>query len=245
MKFLVLSRTSLHAALAFVLLSFGSLSLGQDSDWSEWKSAPNFPGIKIRVLCGTYLKSTGNADWHFQFLNAYQKRVALTYEEESSRSTGNPPTFGSPGLHHLDPGEKSPAFTSYLRGSCESRKRIYIRVVSIADGQGNKMRPRAGSSQSGGFGGSSARTNPASSSSQRKASGGTQIGAAVGASEKTRIGAATQNESSTTATRRADDLAGAWDCTETESYSWTSQQTITRHYTAIFNKDGSWRFKGG
>jgi hypothetical protein len=243
MKRLALSRFFLRAALAFVLLLFGSTSPAQDSDWSEWKSAPNFPGIKIRVLCGTYLPSTGNASWHFQFLNAYTKRVALTYEEESSRSTGHPPTFSSPGLDHLDPGEKSPQLTTILRGSCESRKRIYIRVVSIADEQGNKMRPRAGSSQSGGFGSSSERTNSASTSIQRKSSGGTQITAAAGAPENTQVGTAPQNHSSTTASRPADDLAGAWDCTETESYSWTSQEAVLRHYTAIFNKDGSWRFK--
>lgn len=128
------------------------LGVSQDNpDWSDWKSAPNFPGIKIRVLCGTYVQSTGNAQWSFQFQNTYSKKVYLVYQEETGESTGAPPTFSTPGGRNLGPGEKSDVYTDYLRGSCESRKQIFIRIVSVSDDQGNQTQARKGASRSGAF----------------------------------------------------------------------------------------------
>ena len=141
------------------------------SDWSDWKSAPNFPGIKIRVLCGTYLQSTGNAQWSFQFQNTYSKKVYLVYQEETGDSTGAPPTFSTPGGRNLGPGEKSDVYTDYLRGTCESRKQIFIRIVSISDEQGNQTQAQAGSSRSGAF-----KTPPQSSSAAGTLSAGSQQG---------------------------------------------------------------------
>jgi hypothetical protein len=121
------------------------------SDWGDWKDAPNFPGIKIRVLCSTYLESTGKAEWNFQFQNSYTKKVYLVYQEESPDSKGAPPKFGSPGGRNLDPGAKSDVYTVYLAGTCDDRKRIYIRIVSISDEQGNQTQARAGAPRSGAF----------------------------------------------------------------------------------------------
>jgi hypothetical protein len=156
----MLHKTHIRLALLFlVFVSFPLSALSQDnpptvkpSDWSDWRSAPNFPGIKIRVLCSTYLQSSGNAEWNFQFQNTYSKKIYLVYQEEASDSTGTPPKFGAPGGRNLGPGEKSDAYTDYLRGTCDSRKQIFIRIVSIDDAKGVPLRAQAGSSRSSGFG---------------------------------------------------------------------------------------------
>src|SRR5205814_4036171 len=119
--------------------------------WSDWKSAPNFPRIKIRVLCGTYVQSTRNAQWSFQFLNSYSKKIYFVYQEERGDSTGNPPKFGSQEGISLGAGGKSDIYTDYLRGTCDERKRIYIRVVSTTDDKGNQTQAPAGTRQSVAF----------------------------------------------------------------------------------------------
>jgi hypothetical protein len=141
-----------NTALILLYSLFGyPLCAQANSDWSEWRSAPNFPGIKIRVLCGTYLESTGNAQWAFQFINAYPKKVYLLYQEESGDSTGTPPKFSSPSGHYLNPGQKSDVYTNYLKGSCEARTRLYIRVISIKDEQGVPIPVKEGMPRSGSF----------------------------------------------------------------------------------------------
>src|SRR5437016_6182936 len=133
-----MSRKNLFQLVPLVLLflsfcpllarSQGNPPTVSSSDWGDWKSAPNFPGIKIRVLCSTYLESTGNAEWNYQFQNTYSKKVYLVYQDEAVGSTGAPPTFSSPSGRNLDPGEKSAAYTDYLKGTCDSRKQIFIRI---------------------------------------------------------------------------------------------------------------------
>jgi len=118
-----------------------------DPRWGDWRSAPNFPGIEIRVACGTYVPSTGDAQWSFQFKNTYPKKVYLVYQEEAAESTGHPPTFSSPGGRNLDPGEKSDMYTDYLQGTCAARKQIFIKVNSISDDEGNQTEAKPGASQ--------------------------------------------------------------------------------------------------
>jgi hypothetical protein len=65
----------------------------------------------------------------------------LTYQEERVNSTGNPPTFYAPGTTHLRSQQKSSIYAAYLKGSCESRKRLYIKVQSVVDRQGKHFKP--------------------------------------------------------------------------------------------------------
>ena len=154
--------------LGLLFLFCPLILLPQDQpQWGDWKSAPNFPGIKVRVLCSdTGLESIGRASWNFQFQNTYSKQVYLVYQFETVDSTGAPPRFGAPGGRNLDPGEKSAAYSTSLPGSCQSRKEMFIRIVSISDTQGNQIRARAGASGSGAFA-----KAPRSSSTARNSSG--------------------------------------------------------------------------
>lgn len=163
----------------FVFLLFAPVALkaqlfgisDNDPRWGDWRSAPNFPGIEIRVACGTYDPSTGDAQWSFQFRNTYAKKVYLVYEEEASDSTGHPPTFSSPGGRNLDPGEKSDMYTDYLQGTCAARKQIFIKVDSISDDEGNQTEPKPGASQTSALAGASPdEPKPGNSGSGKSAS---------------------------------------------------------------------------
>jgi len=162
----LLVQTSLLLLGCFLSVS----GLAQDnSDWSDWKAAPNFPGIKIRVICRGYVESSpGNALWEYQFMNSYMDKIFLIYEDEAVSSTGFPPVFSTPSEHALNPGEKSDVYSDYLRGTCETRMRIYIRVVSVKDDGGIKMQPKIASSwrSAGAFGRQNADTTPPSPSPQ-------------------------------------------------------------------------------
>jgi len=105
------------------------------------------------VLCSTSLRSTGKAEWNYQFQNTYSKKVYLVYQDEAVSSTGAPPTFSAPSGKNLGPGEKSAAYTDYLNGTCDSRRQIFIRVVSISDTQGNQMQAKPRTSKATGFAG--------------------------------------------------------------------------------------------
>ncbi len=185
-----------------------------DPGWSAWKSSPNFPGIKIRVMCGTYVPSTGDAQWSFQFMNTYSKRVYLVYQEETADSTGNPPKFGASGGRNLGSDEKSDIYTDYLRGTCDSRKQIFIRVVRVSDDQGTQMQARAGTSRSGSF-----TSPPQSSAVSGSRSAGSPSGASganagvVSSSQSASPSAAPRAPAAPRTPRPGDSLAGsAWVC---------------------------------
>jgi hypothetical protein len=218
-------KATCRVALLIALVVFFALqAIGQDnSDWSDWKPTPNFPGIKIRVLCETN-PTTGNGQWSYQFLNTYSHKVYLVYQDEAVNSTGNPPTFSPIGGHYQNSGEKSDVYTDYLHGSCDTRKTLYIRVVSIKDDQGNQMQPKAGSSRSSAFGGRGTVKSAASSSSQSGPSGGAQSGAAIA------NGGASPGQN---AAETAVSLTGTtWRCTTT-----VSPNDGHAHYLITFNPD--------
>ena len=184
--------------LALLLVAFSATLWSQDNnDWTDWKSAPNFPGIKIRVVCYDSPESDGQSQWRFQFMNTYQQRVALTYQEEATGSRSNPPKFGAPSLGSLDPSQTSEIYTVYLGGSCHAHGRIYIRVVSIKDDRGARMQPKTGASRSAAFG------TTAQSGAMTGRSGHSETAAAAG-THKNVVPAARSTTS---------DLGGtSWDC---------------------------------
>gem|GEM_PF-6003421 len=152
--FLVFPMLILFAAPVIVRAQLFGIS-DNDPRWGSWQSAPNFPGIKIRVACGTYDPSGGNSQWSFQFQNTYPKKVYLVYQEEAGDSTGHPPTFDSPGGRNLESGEKSDMYTDYLSGTCAARKQIFIKVNSISDDEGNQTEAKPGASQTSALAGAS------------------------------------------------------------------------------------------
>lgn len=197
-----------------------------DPRWGAWTSAPNFPGIEIRVACGTYVPSTGDAQWSFQFRNMYPKKVYLAYQEEASDSTGKPPTFDSPGGRNLDPGEMSDMYTDYLQGSCAARKQIFIRVVSISDDDGNQTDAKAGAPQDSAVAGGSLFThkpddrssaNPNQANSRSVQTNGSSASANGGsfASTGQQITVVNQNGN---AANGSPSIVGTWNCESVTNY---------------------------
>jgi hypothetical protein len=129
---------------AAVALCSASASAQDGAEWSDWKATPNFPGIKVRVICHD-VPGTGDSEWGFQFVNTYQKWVQVHFQEESGDSTGLPPKFSVPSEQDLSSGQQSPIYTDYVKRSCDARKKLYIRVRSVKDDQGNQTQPKAGS----------------------------------------------------------------------------------------------------
>jgi hypothetical protein len=213
---LLFTPTNLRAQL------FGTSE--NDPRWGDWKSAPNFPGIEIRVACGTYVPSSGDTQWSFQFRNAYSKKVYLVYEEEAGDSTGSPPKFSAPGARNLDAGQKSDIYTAYLRGTCEARKQIFIRVVSISDDQGHQTQAHKGTSRSGAF--ESAAPSSSSSTSARTTGGLTT----PGSSGKTQAPGTTSQPSSSGQGQLSQTDSDSHASVSVSGSTWSCNSTLYDHF---------------
>jgi hypothetical protein len=126
--------------IAVCSVSFCLAATAPDSEWSDWKPTPNFPGIQIRVICKIYLAAGDVSNWEYQFLNNYRTRVQITYREEKRESTPQKLIPSTPGTFFLHVGEKSDVYDNYVIGSCN--RKLYISVDSVEVDGGAKIAPR-------------------------------------------------------------------------------------------------------
>jgi hypothetical protein len=202
----------------------------QDTDWGDWKAAPNFPGIQIRVICRIYVRSDGDSEWNYQFRNDYKEHVGVSYRDEKLESTPAHVVFSSPGLLSLDTGEESSVRSVYVNGDC-SRKTLYIAVDGVTIGSGRTLVPIGTSGAASG--GTSVTAAVVSTNGARAASTNSPSNNPAGGGQNAaNSNSAATNPSSKQASRNVN--GGSWTCT------FVTPNGVS-HLSLYFNDDHSMR----
>jgi hypothetical protein len=132
--------------LAGISLSVLLLPLSAQTQWTDWKTDPTFPGIEVRTRCDGFNEFARRTMWDVQLRNAYTRPVDVAWEAEPALLHG--PDAQADHAAGLRPGE---TIEGHVTAPKDCSSGLMVRVDDVRGGSAPSSGPVAAAPPAPGF----------------------------------------------------------------------------------------------